>query len=58
MQKPIVTMEMENGDIIKMELYPNKAPETVNNFISLRWKICSIWSSNRRNGCCRQNRKI
>lgn len=24
MQKPIVTMEMENGDIIKMELYPNK----------------------------------
>ena len=35
MQKPIVTIEMENGDIIKIELYPSKAPETVNNFISL-----------------------
>lgn len=35
MNKPIVTIEMENGKIIKIELYPNKAPETVNNFISL-----------------------
>ncbi|MBR4111175.1 MAG: peptidylprolyl isomerase [Clostridia bacterium] len=35
MQKPLVTIEMENGDLIKIELYPNKAPETVNNFISL-----------------------
>ena len=35
MQKPIVTIEMENGEIIKIELYPSKAPETVNNFISL-----------------------
>ena len=35
MQKPIVTIEMEDGGIIKIELYPNKAPETVNNFISL-----------------------
>ncbi|MDD3304058.1 MAG: peptidylprolyl isomerase [Clostridia bacterium] len=33
--KPIVTIEMENGGVIKMELYPSKAPETVNNFISL-----------------------
>jgi len=32
---PIVTIEMENGDIIKAELYPNIAPNTVNNFISL-----------------------
>ena len=33
--KPIVTIEMENEGIIKIELYPNKAPETVRNFISL-----------------------
>jgi peptidyl-prolyl cis-trans isomerase B (cyclophilin B) len=32
---PIVTFEMENGDIIKAELYPDKAPNSVNNFISL-----------------------
>ena len=35
MQNPIVTIEMENGDIIKAELYPDIAPNTVNNFISL-----------------------
>ena len=35
MQKPIVTIEMDDGGIIKIELYPTKAPETVNNFISL-----------------------
>lgn len=34
-KKPIVTIEMEDGGIIKLELYPNKAPETVNNFINL-----------------------
>jgi peptidyl-prolyl cis-trans isomerase B (cyclophilin B) len=33
--KPIVTIEMENGDTIKAELYPEIAPNTVNNFISL-----------------------
>lgn len=32
---PIVTIEMENGSIIKMELYPDIAPNTVKNFISL-----------------------
>lgn len=32
---PIVTFEMENGDIIKAELYPEIAPNTVNNFLSL-----------------------
>ena len=32
---PIVTIEMENGDIIKAELYPNIAPDTVKNFIDL-----------------------
>ena len=35
MANPIVTIEMENGDIIKVELYPEVAPNTVNNFISL-----------------------
>lgn len=34
-QNPIVTITMENGDIIKAELYPEVAPNTVNNFISL-----------------------
>ena len=34
-QNPIVTIEMENGDIMKAELYPEIAPNTVNNFISL-----------------------
>lgn len=32
---PIVTIEMENGGVIKAELYPQVAPNTVNNFISL-----------------------
>ena len=34
-QNPIVTIEMENGGVIKAELYPDVAPNTVNNFISL-----------------------
>ncbi len=34
-QNPIVTIEMENGGIMKAELYPEVAPNTVNNFISL-----------------------
>lgn len=32
---PIVTIEMANGDIMRAELYPDIAPNTVNNFISL-----------------------
>ena len=32
---PIVTFKMQNGGVIKAELYPDKAPNTVNNFISL-----------------------
>lgn len=35
MANPIVTFEMANGDIMKAELYPEVAPNTVNNFISL-----------------------
>ena len=34
-QNPIVTITMENGGIIKAELYPEVAPISVNNFISL-----------------------
>lgn len=35
MQNPIVTISMENGGIIKAELYPEIAPNTVRNFIDL-----------------------
>lgn len=35
MTNPIVTFEMENGDIFKVELYPEKAENTVRNFVSL-----------------------
>ncbi len=35
MDKPIVTIEMESGKEIQIELYPEVAPNTVNNFISL-----------------------
>ncbi|MBR0163081.1 MAG: peptidylprolyl isomerase [Lachnospiraceae bacterium] len=34
-KNPIVTITMENGDTIRAELYPDVAPNTVNNFISL-----------------------
>ena len=34
-KNPIVTINMQNGDVIKAELYPEIAPNTVNNFISL-----------------------
>lgn len=35
MANPIVTFEMENGNIMKAELYPEVAPNTVKNFVSL-----------------------
>lgn len=38
MSNPIVTIEMENGGIIRAELYPEVAPNTVRNFISLASK--------------------
>ena len=34
-ENPIVTIEMDRGDRIQIELYPETAPNTVNNFISL-----------------------
>ena len=38
MSNPIITITMENGDVMKGELYPEIAPNTVNNFISLAAK--------------------
>ena len=35
MANPVVTSTMENGDVMKAELYPDIAPNTVNNFLSL-----------------------
>ena len=35
MANPIVTIEMASGRVMKAELYPETAPNTVNNFISL-----------------------
>lgn len=35
MQNPVITIEMMSGDVIKAELYPDVAPNTVNNFLSL-----------------------
>ena len=35
MKNPVVTITMENGGVIKAELYPEIAPNTVNNFIDL-----------------------
>ena len=35
MANPIVTITMENGDVMKAELYPEIAPNTVKNFVSL-----------------------
>lgn len=35
MKNPVVTIEMDNGSVIKAELYPDKAPNTVRNFVSL-----------------------
>jgi peptidyl-prolyl cis-trans isomerase B (cyclophilin B) len=37
-QNPVVTIKMENGGVIRAELYPETAPNTVNNFISLASK--------------------
>lgn len=35
MRNPVITIEMQDGGIIKAELYPEKAPNTVNNFVTL-----------------------
>ena len=44
MANPVVTFEMENGDIIKAELYPEIAPNTVRNFVSLVSKGFYDWA--------------
>lgn len=38
MDHPTVTIELENGGIVQAELYPEHAPNTVNNFVSLAGK--------------------
>jgi len=38
MSNPIAVIEMENGNVIKLELYPDIAPNTVRNFVSLAQK--------------------
>ncbi|MBR3505212.1 MAG: peptidylprolyl isomerase, partial [Clostridia bacterium] len=38
MPNPIVTIEMEDGGVIRAELYPDIAPITVENFLSLAEK--------------------
>ena len=35
MNEPIVTIELENGQVMRGELYPEKAPNTVRNFVAL-----------------------
>ena len=35
MSNPIITIQMQNGGVIKAELYPEYAPNTVNNFLAL-----------------------
>ena len=35
MSNPVVTIEMEDGGVIKAELYPDVAPQSVRNFVSL-----------------------
>ncbi len=42
MANPVVTFEMENGDIMKAELYPEIAANTVRNFISLVKKMLGV----------------
>ena len=41
MTNPVVTITMTNGDVMKAELYPEIAPNTVNNFISLFHRVIS-----------------
>jgi peptidyl-prolyl cis-trans isomerase B (cyclophilin B) len=38
MKNPVITITMEDGGVIKAELYPDKAPNTVRNFLSLAAK--------------------
>ena len=41
MANPIVTITMDNGDVMKAELYPEIAPNTVNNFITTLFAVIS-----------------
>ena len=46
MKNPVVTIEMESGDVIKAELYPEVAPNTVNNFIGPGYSIKGEFKQN------------
>ena len=39
MSNPVITITMENGDVMKGELYPEIAPNTVNNFIIVSFPV-------------------
>ena len=45
MSNPIVTIEMENGGVIRAELYPEVAPNTVRNFVWCRRAFMTARSS-------------
>lgn len=45
MSNPVITITMKNGDVMKGELYPEIAPNTVNNFISLANKHSTMEKS-------------
>ena len=44
MEKVLIEIEMENGDVMKGELYPEVAPITVENFFKINWWrfLCGI----------------
>ena len=45
MSNPIVTIEMESGAVMTGELYPELAPNTVNNFIALAQSLAFMTAS-------------
>ena len=54
MKNPVVTITMADGRVMKAELYPDKAPNTVNNFISLASK--GFYNGLTSNGICKRQK--
>ena len=48
---PIVTIEMEDGGVMKAELYPDVAPNTVNSFMGHASATLSLWGTSIYWGC-------
>ena len=48
MEKVLIEIEMENGDVMKGELYPEVAPITVENFLKYPWIYDSRWRIHKR----------